>query len=221
MQRRTARCLAALLALASLASLTSCTTKKKDGGANGSASRSGSKGAAGVPTITFTIDGGVDTNGTKDPDQATLTKVKATLDAYLAQAIVQPLATGKPAGDLSGLFTVAARPRLDDAETRATLVEGGLPPASRSISADSTLVKLSSVAGPDGAVALVGARLDLRLHAVGPHVDVDIAREGEIVLTEDDGAWRIDSFALRTTRNTRDPAAAGASTTTTTAGGGS
>lgn len=191
--------LACLVSLVALASLTAC-SKKKDG-AEPSASKK--KGDTAAPTLTFTIDG-VEPNGTKPPGNDVLEAVKAVLDAYLQRAVVQPLYTGEPAGDLADLFTVAARPRLGEPAHRATLVEEGLPPASTSITAGAVKASLSSVAGPDGAIALVGARLDVQLHAVGPRVDIDIVRDGELVLTFEDGTWRIDSFGLRTTRNTRD-----------------
>lgn len=200
--RRVLRLAAAVAAVAVAATLPACTKDKDDGGA--AARRPAGRAGSGPPSITFTVDGPVETNGTKAPTDEELTQVKATLDAYLARAVIEPLHTGKPAGDLTDLFSVEARPRLADEATRATLVEEGLPPASTSITADAATVKLSSVAGPDGFVALVAARLDVKLHAVGPRIDIDIVRDGELVLTRDDGKWRIDSFGVRTTRNTRD-----------------
>lgn len=193
------RATTAVCVVALAVSMVAC-TKKKDERPSASSTTT----ASAAPTITFTVDGGVESHGTKAPDEAALTQVKATIDAYLARAVVTPLFTGEPAGDLSDLFTTEARPRLEDAATRATLVEEGLPPASTSIMPDAVTVKLSSVAGPDGAVALIGARLDVKLHAVGPRIDMDIVRDGELVLAPQDGTWRIDSFGLRTTRNTRD-----------------
>ena len=212
MQRRAtiAACVAILVALDSL---TAC-SKKKD---EERPAASGMKTPTAAPTITFTVDGGVDANGTKAPDDTILTQVKETLDAYLGRGVITPLFTGEPAGDLSDLFTTEAQARLSDAATRATLVEEGLPPASTSITADAVTVKLSSVAGPDGVVALVAARLDVKLHAVGPRIDIDVVRDGEIVLAPQDGRWRIDSFGVRATRNTRDSDSA----TTTTSGASS
>jgi hypothetical protein len=205
--RSARRVLRLVVLVAVLAALPGCT---KDGKEDGDAARRTSdRTGSGAPSITFTVDGAVETNGTKAPTDEDLTQVKATLDAYLARAVVEPLHTGRPAGDLSDLFSVEARPRLTDQPTRATLVEEGLPPASTSITADAATVKLSSVAGPDGVIALIAARLDVKLHAVGPRIDIDIARDGELVLTRDDGRWRIDSFGVRTTRNTRDAAGGG------------
>ena len=192
--------LAGVVAVVALASFTAC-PKKKDGAEPSASKKDGAASAA--PSITFTIEG-VEPNGTKPPGNDVLEPVKAVLDAYLQRAVVEPLYTGEPAGDLADLFTVQARPRLGEPAHRATLVEEGLPPANESITAEAVKANLSSVAGPDGTIALVGARLDVKLHAVGPRIDIDIVRDGELVLAFDDGKWRIDSFGLRTTRNTRD-----------------
>ena len=200
MRRVTIACAAAIVALGSF---TACPKKKEDA----TSSKRGDR-ASSAPTITFTVEG-VEANGTKPPTDDVLQPVKTLLDAYLRRAVIEPLHSGAPAGDLADLFTVQARPRLTEEAHRATLVEEGLPPASTSISAEAAKVSLSSVAGPDGSVVLVGARVDLKLHAVGPRVDIDILRDGEMVITYDDGAWRIDSFGLRTTRNTRDKAEGG------------
>jgi len=192
--------LACVVALVALTSLTSC-SKKKDG-AEPSASKN-KDGTPAAPTITFTVDG-VEPNGTKPPGADVLEPVKAVLDAYLRRAVIEPLHSGQPPGDITDLFTAEAQTRFGDEATLATLVEDGLPPASTSITAESAVAKLSSVAGPDGAITLVAARLDVKLHAVGPRIDIDIVRDGELVLTSQQGDWRIDSFGLRTTRNTRD-----------------
>ncbi|HVM09051.1 MAG TPA: hypothetical protein VM345_11345 [Acidimicrobiales bacterium] len=155
------------------------------------------------PTLAWTI-GEVDPQGTAPPAEDVIAAVKATLDAYLAQAIVGPLYTGQPAGDLSAVLSPAALERIAaDPAARATLVDEGMPPATKEITATVANAGLRTVAGPDGAVAVVGAHLDLVLHAVGPAIDVDIVRKGEVILTQENGSWRIDSFQLRTQRDSR------------------
>jgi hypothetical protein len=53
-------------------------------------------------------------------------------------------------------------------------------------------------------LAVVGARIDVKVHAVGPTLDVDVIHQGELVLVpEADGSWRIESFALHTARDSR------------------
>ena len=155
------------------------------------------------PTLQFTVTE-VNDNGTRPPDEATVAAVKKTLDTWLAAAVVGPLHSGQPAGDLSALFTPPALERLADPATRATLVDEGLPPATTSISAEVANLLLSSVAGADEILAVIGARIDLKVHAVGPTLDVDVVHQGELVLTpEPDGSWKIESFALHTARDSR------------------
>lgn len=157
----------------------------------------------GPPTIGVTITG-VDPNGTKAPDEATVAAVKATLDSWLASAVVGPLFTGQPASDLSGVFTAAALERLAaDPAARPSLVDEGLPPASTAITAERANVALSSVAGPDEVVAVVAAQLDIQLRAQGPTMDVDVNHHGEVVLVQDGGAWKIDAFSVTAARDSR------------------
>lgn len=160
---------------------------------------------AAPPTIGVTITG-VDANGTKPPDEATVAAVKATLDTWLASAVVGPLFTGQPAGDLSGLFTPAAIERLaSDPAARPSLVDDGLglPPASTAITAERANVALASVAGPDEVVAVIAAQLDILLRAQGPTLDVDVNHHGEVVLVADDGTWKIDAFSVTAARDSR------------------
>lgn len=159
----------------------------------------------GPPAIGVTVTG-VDPNGTKPPDDATIAAVKATLDLWLASAVVGPLFTGQPAGDLSGVFTAAALERLaSDPAARPSLVDDGLglPPASTAITAERANVALASVAGPDEVVAVIAAQLDILLRAQGPTLDVDVNHFGEVVLVLDGETWKIDAFAVTAARDSR------------------
>ncbi len=159
--------------------------------------------AAVAPKITLNVTG-LDANATAGPDEATVAAVRLALDTWLATAVVAPLHSGQPAGDLSPIFTPAALERLGDPAVRRTLVDEGLPAASTSITSEQADVALFSVAGPDAAVGVIAAQLALRLRAVGPTLDVDISHVGELVLVpEPDGSWRIDAFALDTARDSR------------------
>ena len=196
---------ALLLALVVVAAAgTGCSKGSGDGAGRAGGNRPTTTALAPPPVLAVTITG-VDPNATAPPNDATVAAVKATLDAWMAGAVVGPLYTGQAAGDLSGVFTPAALERLAaDPAARATLVDEGLPPASTQITAERANVGLSSVAGTDGAVGVVAAQLDIRLRAVGPELDVDINHYGEVVLVpETDGTWRIDSFAVETARDSR------------------
>ncbi|HUP86031.1 MAG TPA: hypothetical protein VM143_10225 [Acidimicrobiales bacterium] len=159
--------------------------------------------AGAVPTLHFTVTETND-NGTKAPDEATVAAVRKTLDGWLASAVVAPLHSGGPAPDLTALFTPPALERMSDPATRATLVDEGMPAASKAITADVAQVLLSSVAGPDEVIALIGARIEVKVRAVGPTLDADVVHQGELVLVpEADGTWKIDSFAIHTARDSR------------------
>ena len=197
----TRRSLAALALVAVL--LSGCSKDKKDDAAPRKPGATTTSAAAVAPTLAFTVTE-TNTNGTKGPDDAQLAAITKTLDGWLASAVVAPLHTGQPAPDLAPLFTPPAFERLADPAVRATLVDEGLPPASTSIAAEVANVLLSTVAGPDEVLAVVGARIDVKVHAVGPTLDVDVVHQGELVLVpEADGSWKIDSFALHTARDSR------------------
>jgi hypothetical protein len=199
------RLLATALVAAVAVTGAACSKKKDDGAAPkpGKATTT-TAAAAAAPTVSLTVTG-VDANGTKAPDDATVAAVKKTLDGWIAAAVVGPLHTGQPAGDLAPYFTAAALDRLGaDPAVRATLVDEGLPPATKALTADTANVALFSVAGPDEVVAVVAAQVDLKLHAVGPTHDVDVSHYGEVVLVQDDGGvWKIDSFALQSPKDSR------------------
>lgn len=154
------------------------------------------------PPLPFTITA-VDSNGTAPPDEATLVAVKAALEAWAAAAVVAPLHSGQPAADLSGVFTGPALERLTDPAVRATLVDEALPPASKEITPTAATATLSSVATPQGAVEVVAAHIELRVHAVGPSLDIDIAHLGELVLVPEGGGWKIDAFGMQAIRESR------------------
>jgi hypothetical protein len=194
---------AVLAAVLTLAGAGACSKDRDDAGAPASATTSTTALTA-PPTIGVEITG-VEANGTAAPDEATVGAVKTALDAWLAAAVVGPLFTGQPAGDLSAAFTPAALERIAaDPAVRSTLVAEGLPPASTSITAERSTAALSSVAGPDGVVAVVAASLDVLLRATGPTVDVDVNHYGEVVLVADaSGIWKIDSFTITTKQDSR------------------
>lgn len=156
----------------------------------------------GPPAIALNVSG-VQANGTAPPDEATVAGVKQTLDGWLAAAVVAPLHSGAPAGDLSPYFTAAALERLTDPAVRASLVDEGLPPATKAIAPEVANVLVSAVAGSDGVVGVVVGRLDLKLRATGASSDIDVVHQGDLVLVFDNEAWRIDSFQMHTTRDSR------------------
>jgi len=135
-------------------------------------------------------------------------KVMATLDAYVDRATAAPLRSGSHAGDLAALFTSAAAARIDGLD-RPALVDEGLP-GDTDVRTEASAVKLAALVGPDNAVEVVTATIDVRLQVTGEGI-LAITRTGDLVLVPDGGAWKIDGYDLRTARDS------GAGPTTTTA----
>jgi hypothetical protein len=194
---------ALLVALVVLVVLLGACSKDNDDASPARTTTTTTTAPSGPPTLAWTV-GDIATHGTAAPGDDVIAAVKTTLDNYLAQAVVAPLYTGQPVVDLSMVLSPAALERFNaDPSARATLADEGMPPATEAITAERANVQLASVAGPDGIPAVIAARLDLLVHAVGPGLDVDINRYGDVTLVSEEGGWRIDSFKLRADRNSR------------------
>lgn len=126
------------------------------------------------------------------------TEVLAVLDEYLDRAMVSPLRSGQPAGDLGSLFTGGAAPRVAGPD-RAAMVDEGLPRASDVRGLAST-ARLGALAGADDDILVVTATIDLRLQATGDD-PLTIVRTGDLVLVPDGDGWKIDGYDLSTTRD--------------------
>ena len=128
--------------------------------------------------------------------------VMATLNSYLSAAVVQPLRTGRPPSGVEPLFTAAAAPRLAGPD-RAALVEDGAQ--SGNVRKDRADVKLTALTGPAGEVVVVTAQLDVALLVASRAGRLAVARAGEMALVPEANTWRIDSYDLRTQRDSPPP----------------
>ena len=166
------------------------------------------------PPIAFSVTGG-DVHAVTPPapplPDDVRAKVTATLERYLEDAVLAPLRSGQPAGDLAPLFTASALARLNGGD-RAGLADEGLPRATR-LRSDATSAALAALAGADQAIVVVTAAVELRLHTGGAE-SVAIVRTGDLVLVPDAGEWKIDGYDIRVARDTVD----GGATTTTAKG---
>lgn len=210
MSRRIVPLLAALAALSLLAGCTRPVSHAYSGRVNAAAG----SGATAGPSITMVgTDFDVQTAGTvtQATFDAAWAGVLATLNAWLQAGVLTPLRTGGPAGDLAPLFTALAVGRVTTGPDRAAFIDEGLPPAS-DVRSDAAVAGLTALAGTDGTMSVVTARLDLRLRAQASGAPVTVSRSGELVLLPEGGTWRIDGYDIRASRTF-----AGAPTTTTTA----
>lgn len=152
-----------------------------------------------IPEVEITLAiTGVEANGTAPPSEDVVEAAVATLDEYIAGAVVAPLQTGEVADDLEAAFMPEAAARLDT-DDRAALVDDRLPrlPRVRAKRAD---VSLSTLAGPDGQIGVIVASLDLAIRATGDDDDLDITHAGDLALVPDGASWKIDSYSMHTTR---------------------
>lgn len=158
-----------------------------------------------APEAPITITGtGFDLHAAGRVGQAALdaagVRVLETLNRYLEAAVLTPLRSGGPAGDLSSLFTPLAVGRVTaQGPDRAALVDEGLPPAT-GLRPEATVVTLTALAGPDGVMSVVSAGLDLRLTGRVDGEALSVARTGELVLISEGDTWRIDAWDLKVTR---------------------
>lgn len=140
---------------------------------------------------------GPPTNASYD---ATWFGVLETLNHYLDVAIVTPLRTGGPAGDLAPLFNRPALERVAPGGVdRFAFIDENLPPVS-DLRSERAVAGLTALAGPDGKVSVVTAGLDLRLigHIAG--TPVHVVRTGEVVLMPEGTTWRIDAYDIQVVR---------------------
>lgn len=189
----------AVLLIVALVAVTGCSKDKAEESPKEPAEESAPPPAPGAVVFTVT---GVDPNNTTPPDEATIAAVKKTLEGWVATAVVEPLRSGAPAGDLSPVFTAPALERLGDPAVRATLVDESLPAATKSVDAEVANVALASAAGEAG-VAVIAARFELKVRAVGDDSDIDVVRTGDFILVPEADTWKIDSFTVHTTRDSR------------------
>lgn len=123
-----------------------------------------------------------------------------TLNRYLEAAVLTPLRSGGPAGDLAPFFTPLSVARVTTAgPDRGAFIDEGLAPATdlRRVTAVATL---SGVAGSDAVMSVVSAVLDLRLAGRVKGAPLSVIRTGELVLLPEGGTWRIDAWDLRVVR---------------------
>ena len=156
-----------------------------------------------VPTgAAFTV-AAFDVEGPGNP--ASMESVKAalltTFTRYLEAAVLTPLRTGGPAGEIAPLFTARAAEHLAATGERNAFVDEGLPPATRIVPRASTL-RLTGLADQNGDVVLVTVRMDLTLLAQAPDVTVTIERGADLLFVSDGGAWKIDAYRVRVARDT-------------------
>ena len=123
-----------------------------------------------------------------------------TLNRYLEAAVLRPLRTGGPAGDLTPLFTAPAAARvMAVGPDRFAIIDENLPPLS-DVRKERAVAGLTGLAGTDGVMSVVTAGLDLKLIGHINGAPVTVVRNGEFVLVPERGTWRIDAYDITVIR---------------------
>ena len=155
--------------------------------------------------ITFTGDAFDLHAGTEVPPlrsyDAAWSGVLDTLNRYLEIAVLQPLRTGGPAGDLRPLFTKLAGDRvMAVGPDRFAFIDENLNPVS-DVRKEAAVAGLTGLAGADGTMSVVTAGLDLRLVGHINGAPVTVVRTGELVFMPEGGTWRIDAYEIKVVRS--------------------
>lgn len=123
-----------------------------------------------------------------------------TLNRYLDVAVVTPLRTGGPAGDLAPLLNRPALERVvPGGADRFAFIDENLPPVA-DLRSERAVAGLTALAGPDGTVSVVTAGIEVRLSGHAATGAVSVVRTGELVLMPEAGGWRIDAYDIKVVR---------------------
>jgi hypothetical protein len=189
----------------------------------GACSKGGSKGAAGRATTTTEVPVAVafnvtsfDVEAAADPvagaAAAAQDGIQATLNRWLDEAVLRPLRSGQPAGDISPFFTTPTRERIATTPDRAAFVDEGIPPVS-GVRPGTASLAMVALADPDGNIPLVSVHFDLTLGGTVEGTSLGVEHTGDLFMVPEGDGWLIDGYDIRSTRATE-----GATTTTTAAG---
>jgi hypothetical protein len=129
--------------------------------------------------------------------------VISVLGDYVETAIVKPLRTGQPAGDLGGVFATAALDRATGVD-RATLTDEGIPKVTGDLTVTAQPVTITGLGDQGGNLVAIAATVDLDVSAApaGKALPLHIVRTGSFVLSPDaSGAWKVSAYDMQVTRD--------------------
>jgi hypothetical protein len=196
------------------------------GGGGGGGGKTATKPTASQPApgtkVTLQL-GDVSADSAGPPAQLTPDQAQAVLTVmrnYLTIATVQPLRSGKPAGDLAGVFDPGAIATVNGTD-RGVMIDEGLPKVTGELDVAAQPVTVVALADQTGAILLATAKLDVDITG-GTKVKgapLHILRQGDFVLTPDaSGAWKVTQYNVTVARSGAglDPTTTTAATPTTT-----
>ena len=135
-------------------------------------------------------------NGAGPPAQLSpeqVTAIVGTARQYLDGAVIEPLRTGKPAADVSGLFDAGTSPQLNGL-ARPALFDEGLPAATGGIDATTSSLVVNGLSDGAGVLVLATVGSDVQIIAETEDGDLLIHRITELTLVPEGIAWKIVGF---------------------------
>jgi hypothetical protein len=167
-----------------------------DDAPNRSPLANGASEETGTVTVQFEPTEVLSHNGAGPPVQLSpeqITAIVGTARQYLDGAVIEPLRTGEPAADISGLFDAATSPQLNGL-ARPALFDEGLPAATGGVDATTSSLVVNGLSDPAGAFVLATVGSDVRITAATDDGDVLIHRITELTLVPEGAAWKIAGF---------------------------
>ena len=141
----------------------------------------------------------------------------ALVDGYVDTAVIDPLLAGKPAKNLEQFFGLRVVTRvMPDGDDRGALTDEGLPRVTADLKTKAKPVALDALAGPDGAIVMIGATLSFQVHTETADGPLDIRRVGSLILEPSpEGKWQITGYDIEVKRTSAGATATDTATTTT------
>lgn len=162
------------------------------GGSGGLASPSTNPASVNVefqPTQVVSHNGGPPVQLSQDQVNA----IMQTAAGYLDLGVIEPLKTGKPAGDVSSLFDPAAGAQVNGL-ARLALFEEGLPAATGGLDAKASSVTVNGLSDGAGTFVLATVGSDVNIVAETDDGQLQIHRITELTLVPEGTTWKIAGF---------------------------
>ena len=130
-------------------------------------------------------------------------QVLASIRASVEGAIVKPLRSGEPAGDLASVFDAGTLARVTGADRGVMLAEG-LPKVTGDLTVTAKPVGFVGLGDQSGTLVLVTASVQLTVDGTitGTKTPLHIEQHGDLVFAPDaSGAWKVTSYRMAVTRS--------------------
>src|SRR6478735_10125202 len=175
------------------------------------------------PGVTFTLEAGDITTDSAGPatsfSAAQAQQVLGTVRTYVDTAVIKPLRSGQPAGDLSAVVDAVPPARATGVD-RAVMLEEGLPKVTGDIVVAGKPVSFVGLGDQSGSLVLVTASVQFTVDGAiaGIKAPLHIEHRGDFVLAPDaSGTWKVTAYHMAVTRGGGGVDTAAASSPSTTA----